>query len=104
MGADLNVIAREKQNWRPWWNLDVNVIVEKKDSTQKNCNAKMRRKKMQHKFYPKLCHRARERQTQRHREKIRHPSSFTPAPKTLLRQNPKKRKDKQTKQTNGELE
>ncbi len=30
MGVHLNVIARHKQNWRPWWNLDVNVIVKRK--------------------------------------------------------------------------
>ncbi len=23
------LIARQKQNWRPWWNLDVNVSKEK---------------------------------------------------------------------------
>jgi hypothetical protein len=34
--------------------------------------------------------------------KVRHPSSFKPAPETFLRQNPQKKR--QTKQTNGELE
>jgi hypothetical protein len=96
MGVDLNVIARQKQNWRPWWNLDVNVIVEKKNSTQKNCHAKMRRKKMQHKFYPKLCHRARERQRQREKSS---PSFFlyTSARNTFATK-PKKKREKTNKQ------
>ncbi len=29
-GDDLNVIVRQKQNWRPWWNLDVIVNVKRK--------------------------------------------------------------------------
>jgi hypothetical protein len=50
----------------------------------------------------------RDRDRDRDRE-VRHPSSFTPAPETLLRQTPKKRTNKKTNKTNktnenGELE
>jgi hypothetical protein len=51
-------------------------------------------------LYQTVSQRDRDRDRDR---KVRHPSSFTPASETLLRQNPKKQ-DKQTKQTNGELE
>jgi hypothetical protein len=130
------LIARQKQNWRPWWNLDVNVNVKRKTGFgdrwetrsqmgvdckteaeletmvesrcecdcrekklhQKNLKCKMRRKKMEHKFYPKLCHRARETETETETEKFAILLPLNQRQKHFCDKTPKKR-DKQNKQT-----
>jgi hypothetical protein len=130
------LIAKQKQNWRPWWNLDVNVSVKRKTGIgdrcetrsqmgvglnvtaeaeletmesrcecdcrekklhPKNLKCKMRRKKMEHKFYPKLCHRAREPETETEKFAILLPLHFA---RNTFATKPKKK----DKQTNGELE
>jgi hypothetical protein len=53
----------------------------------------MRRKKMEHKFYPKLCHRARETETETEREKFA--ILYTSARNTFATKPQKK--DKRTK-------
>ncbi len=34
------LIARQKQNWRPWWNLDVNVSVKRRTGIGDRCETR----------------------------------------------------------------